>query len=58
VARRPARTRTSKAVELGLWLSLAWVAVLVAAWVRMPDVQRGVRTLVDDVAVRFGLQDP
>lgn len=58
MARRAARPRQSRLVELGLWFSLAFVAVLVAAWVRMPDVERGVRTLVDDLAARWGYQDP
>ncbi len=58
MARKTRKRRSSRAVELGLWLSVAFVAVLVLAWVRMPDVQRGVRTLVDDVAARFGVHEP
>ena len=52
MARRP---RTSTAVQLFLLASVAFVAVLVVAWVRMPDVQRGVRTVATDVAGRLGL---
>ena len=50
------KRRTATIVELSLWLSLAFVAVLVAAWLRLPDVERGVMTLVDDIAERAGWQ--
>ena len=43
-------------VELSLWASLAFLAVLIAAWLRLPDVERGVKTLVDDIAERAGWQ--
>lgn len=52
------RTRTSLAVELFLWGSVAFVAVLAVAWLRLPDLERGIGTLVDDVAAELGLQEP
>lgn len=51
------RTRTSVAVELGLWVTVAFVGVLVYAWVKMPDLQRGVKTVVDDIAAELGFQE-
>ena len=39
------RPRQSRAVELMLIASVGFVAVLVVAWMRMPDVQRGAKRL-------------
>lgn len=44
-------------MQLLLLASVAFVAVLVVAWLRMPDLQRGVRTVATDVAGRLGLDD-
>lgn len=52
-----ARTRQSTLVELLLIASVGFVAVLVVAWMRMPDVERGVRTVASDLALRLGFEE-
>jgi len=42
-------------VELMLLVSVGFVAVLVLAWIRMPELQRGVRTVAVDVSQRLGV---
>ncbi|NOY25267.1 MAG: hypothetical protein GXP62_05285 [Oligoflexia bacterium] len=51
------RGQSSATVELLLIASVALVAVLVLGWLRMPDVERGVKTLTVDVAQRLGIAE-
>lgn len=51
------RGQPSALVELVLIASVAFVAVLVLGWLRMPDVERGVKTLTVDVAKRLGISE-
>lgn len=46
---------SSRIVDVLLVLTVAFVAVVVAAYVYMPDFQRGLATLVSRAAPVFGL---
>ncbi len=50
------RLKTSKAVQLMVIFSVAFTAVLVLGWVRMPELQRGVRSVATEIGERVGFQ--
>ncbi|MCB9779036.1 MAG: hypothetical protein H6742_10765 [Alphaproteobacteria bacterium] len=52
--KRKVQPRRSRWVELLAIASIGFVAVLVAALWKLPDVERGVRTLVGDLAQEMG----
>ena len=48
--------RTHRFTELLLIFSVGFLAVLILGWVRMPELQRGVRSVVTEIGERVGFR--